>query len=154
MCTVSRRPLTAKDGESQHGMRNVTVDRVADVLPETDALVCLLPLTDATRGFVAAPLLERLKRGAVFINGGRGEHVVEDDLLAALDSGAPPPLRRRVASTHLPCDVTFWGTSDQAPAFNPCICTMYGVPTPMHGSVHLPHAWPVRAASDTEWREW
>ena len=71
-------------------MRNVTVDRVADVLPETDALVCLLPLTDATRGFVAAPLLEHLKHGAAFINGGRGEHVVEDDLLAALDSGAPP----------------------------------------------------------------
>ena len=72
-------------------MRNVTVDRVADVLPETDALVCLLPLTDATRGFVAAPLLEHLKHGAAFINAARGEHVVEDDLLAALDSGAPPP---------------------------------------------------------------
>eukprot|EP00892_Ulva_mutabilis_P011951 jgi/Ulvmu1/9128/UM005_0224.1 len=88
VCTCSRSPLTAEDEEAQHGMRNVTVDRLADVLPGTDALVCLLPLTDATRNIINAPLLASLKRGAVLINAARGEHVVEEDLLEVLDSGA------------------------------------------------------------------
>lgn len=51
------------------------------------SLVCLLPLTVATRGIVDAALLSRLPQGGGLINVGRGGHVVEADLLAALDSG-------------------------------------------------------------------
>lgn len=90
MCTCSRAPLRPEDEEAQHGMRNVTIDKIADELAETDVLVCLLPLTDATRNIVNAPMLAHLKRGAVFINAARGEHVVEEDLLEALDSGVSP----------------------------------------------------------------
>jgi glyoxylate/hydroxypyruvate reductase A len=53
----------------------------------SDILICLLPLTPATRGIVDARLLARLPRGAFLINGARGGHVVDADLLAALDSG-------------------------------------------------------------------
>jgi len=52
-----------------------------------DTLVCLLPLTDETRGFLCAGLFARLPRGAHVINVGRGAHLVEADLLAALDDG-------------------------------------------------------------------
>lgn len=52
-----------------------------------DALVCLLPLTPETAGIVDAELLSWLPRGAAVINGARGAHVVEADLLAALDGG-------------------------------------------------------------------
>ena len=46
------------------------------------------PLTDETRGMVDAALLERLPRGAVLVNLGRGALVRSlDDLLAALESG-------------------------------------------------------------------
>ena len=56
-------------------------------LARTEILVCLLPLTEATRGIVDATLLAKLPEGAFFINCARGEHVVDADLLAALDGG-------------------------------------------------------------------
>lgn len=52
-----------------------------------DTLVCLLPLTAQTRGFIGQRLLEGLPRHAHVINVSRGEHVDEDALLAALDAG-------------------------------------------------------------------
>jgi glyoxylate/hydroxypyruvate reductase A len=70
----------------------VTCYAGADALPEflaqADILVCLLPLTDETRGILNADLFARLPRGAGLVNVGRGPHLVEADLLAALDSGA------------------------------------------------------------------
>ena len=56
-------------------------------LARTEILVCLLPLTPETEGIIDADLLGRLPAGASVINAGRGRHVVEEDLLAALDSG-------------------------------------------------------------------
>ena len=50
-------------------------------------LICLLPLTPDTRGIVNARLLAALPRGAFVLNAARGGHVVDADLLAALDSG-------------------------------------------------------------------
>lgn len=52
-----------------------------------DAIACLLPLTPETRGIVNRATLGRMKRGAVFVNAARGGHVIDDDLLAALDDG-------------------------------------------------------------------
>ncbi len=56
-------------------------------LARTDILVCLLPLTGETRGMLAAPLFAKLPRGAAIVNVGRGPHLVDRDLLAALDAG-------------------------------------------------------------------
>ena len=62
-------------------------------LAQTDMLVVLLPLTEATRGIINASLLSQLRRdgplgGPILINAGRGGLQVEADILAALDSGA------------------------------------------------------------------
>jgi glyoxylate/hydroxypyruvate reductase A len=56
-------------------------------LARSDVLVCLLPLTDDTRGILSAPLFAALPRGASVVNVGRGAHLVEADLLAALGTG-------------------------------------------------------------------
>ena len=56
-------------------------------LGQCDILICLLPLTQDTRGILNASTLAALPRGAKLINLGRGAHLVEADLLQALDSG-------------------------------------------------------------------
>jgi len=58
-----------------------------EFLAQADVLVCLLPLTRATQGILDSRTFARLPAGAYLINAARGEHLVEEDLLAALDSG-------------------------------------------------------------------
>ena len=59
----------------------------ARFLDRLDALVGVLPLTASNRGALNAGVFARLARGAHLVNVGRGAHVDETDLLAALDSG-------------------------------------------------------------------
>lgn len=61
--------------------------QLAPFLAGCDTLVCLLPLTEQTRGFIGTDVLERLPAHAHVINVSRGEHVDEPALLAALDTG-------------------------------------------------------------------
>lgn len=63
-------------------------DSLPHFLSNLSVLVCLLPLTPETEFIIDTKLLALLPRGATVINAARGKHVVEADLLAALDSGA------------------------------------------------------------------
>ena len=56
-------------------------------LHRSQVLVCMLPLTAETRGILDAGTFNGLPHGAFVINVARGDHLVEADLLAALDSG-------------------------------------------------------------------
>ena len=52
-----------------------------------DVLVCMLPLTAQTESLFGREVFALMKRGAYFINAARGGHVVEADLVAAIDEG-------------------------------------------------------------------
>jgi len=58
-----------------------------DLLKRAEILVCLLPLTPETTGILNKDLFAQLPQGASIINVGRGQHLVEEDLIPALDSG-------------------------------------------------------------------
>lgn len=76
------RRLKAVDGvASFHGD-----DQLEGFLRHCNVLVCLLPLTPQTRGIISRRTISLLPRGAHIINAGRGGHVVEADLLHALDN--------------------------------------------------------------------
>jgi glyoxylate/hydroxypyruvate reductase len=79
------------------------------VAATADYLVCLLPLTEATHGILNAELFAAMKPGAILINVGRGEHLVEVDLIAALDAGHPGLAILDVFSEEpLPATHPFW----------------------------------------------
>ncbi len=78
----SRSPRELDGVRTFHGR-----DGLKAFLAETDILVSVLPLTPQTTNMIDADFLARLPRGASVINAGRGQQIVEADLIAALDSG-------------------------------------------------------------------
>ena len=83
-------------------------------LARTEILIALLPLTAATRGIVALPLLRKLNRdgalgGAHVINAGRGGLQIDADILMALDQGVLASATLDVFPTEpLPNDSALW----------------------------------------------
>jgi glyoxylate/hydroxypyruvate reductase A len=100
----SRRPRNIE------GVTNFAGDKaLAAFLARTEILICLLPLTDATRGILNAGLFAQMPEGACVINAARGEHLVDQDLLDALDSGHIAAATLDVFHTEpLPPDHPFW----------------------------------------------
>jgi glyoxylate/hydroxypyruvate reductase A len=62
-------------------------DRLPTFLQRSEIVVNLLPLTDETNGILNASAFAAMPSGAAVVNLGRGPHVVEADLMAALDNG-------------------------------------------------------------------
>jgi phosphoglycerate dehydrogenase-like enzyme len=91
----------ARDGV--HGM-----DELPDLLGRHDAVVLMVPLTEATTGLVDAEFLARMPDGAILVNAARGKVVRTDALLAELTSGR---LRAALDVTEpepLPADHPLW----------------------------------------------
>jgi glyoxylate/hydroxypyruvate reductase len=80
-----------------------------DFLAATRILVCLLPLTPETGGIMNANNLSRLMPGGYVINVARGAHLVDEDLIALLDSGQLAGAALDVFRTEpLPLEHPFW----------------------------------------------
>jgi phosphoglycerate dehydrogenase-like enzyme len=62
-------------------------DKLLPFAGRADVIVSTLPLTPQTKGLMNKAFFDAAKRGALFINVGRGATVVTDDLLAALNDG-------------------------------------------------------------------
>ena len=61
-------------------------DALHEFLSGADMLVCLVPLTAQTRGLINAAFLRHLPTDAKLIHVGRGEQLVMDDLIDALNN--------------------------------------------------------------------
>lgn len=78
-------------------------------LGQSEILICLLPLTPETNGILGKINLSTMPAGSYLINVGRGGHVIEDDLLAALNSGHIAGAALDVFQTEpLPKDHPLW----------------------------------------------
>ncbi len=81
-----------------------------DFLARSNIVVCLLPLTPETRDLLDARAFAAMPRGSYLINAGRGEQIVDEDLLAALESGQLAGATLDVFRAEpLPADHPFWG---------------------------------------------
>lgn len=69
------------------GVTSFSKDELDEFLSATNILVCLLPLTKDTDGILELDLFKKLRRPAFVINVARGKHLIEEDLLYALDTG-------------------------------------------------------------------
>jgi glyoxylate/hydroxypyruvate reductase len=78
----SRSPRRIDGVACHHG-----ADGLQDLLNITDILICLLPLTDETHGFLNGDLFARLPAGAALVQVGRGPQLDHEAVIAALDSG-------------------------------------------------------------------
>lgn len=85
-------------------------DQFEAFLNRTQIAVCLLPLTEDTNGILCARTFDMMPKGAMIVNLGRGEHVVVEDLIGALDSGQ---LSYAALDAHspepLPPESPLWG---------------------------------------------
>ena len=85
------------------------LDQLPQFLARSKAVVCLLPLTPDTRNILSRQTLAQLPTGAYVVNVARGDHLVDEDLLALLDSGHLAGATLDVFRTEpLPGGHTFW----------------------------------------------
>ncbi len=87
----------------------VSTDALPEHLPDHDFVVAVAPLTEQTKGMFDARAFAAMRPGARFVNVGRGELVVTDDLIDALRSGALGGAALDVFDTEpLPSDSPLW----------------------------------------------
>lgn len=77
--TITRVARTEREGIAP-------VARLAELLPDADIVVLIVPQTEETRGMMGAKELSLMKRGALLVNAARGPVVDTDALITALES--------------------------------------------------------------------
>lgn len=102
--------LWSRGGRTVDGVRGYRHDELDAFLAATRILVCLLPLTPDTENLIDATLLAKLRPEGYVINVGRGAHVVDADLLAAVANGRlAGALLDVFREEPLPSSHPFWG---------------------------------------------
>lgn len=88
-------------------------EQIHTFLDNVRILVCTLPLTSETAGILNLENFRHLEHGACLINVGRGNHLVENDLLEAMRIGLIRAATLDVtAQEPLPPDHPFWSHND------------------------------------------
>lgn len=71
-----------EEAEQQLNVEYRTLD---ELLNESDFVVCTAPLTPETKGIFNRETFKKMKNSAILINIGRGGHIVESDLIEAIE---------------------------------------------------------------------
>lgn len=102
--------IWSRSAKSIDGVKSYSGQEQLDsFLSNTRVLVNVLPLTNATAGILCEENFNKLLPDAMLINMARGGHLVDDDLLAALDSGRLLKAVLDVFNTEpLPSEHPFW----------------------------------------------
>lgn len=87
-------------------------EQMSTFLQGLDIVICLLPLTAASRGILNRQAFSHLADGAIVINVGRGEHMIEDDFVDCYQSGKLGGATLDVFEQEpLPRNHALWGMS-------------------------------------------
>ena len=81
-CTINGIDLVPRNDKNYEEMFGL--DRLEEILTESDIVVLTLPLTDQTRHLIDEVKLKKMKRGAILVNIARGTIVDTDALIGAL----------------------------------------------------------------------
>lgn len=102
---VRRRPSEPHAPFSAMG----TFDELPELLPQADVVASVLPSAPGTRRLADATFFSAMRPGAFFVNAGRGDLVVAEDLVAALESGHLAGAALDVTDPEpLPADHPLW----------------------------------------------
>lgn len=116
--------------------RIVSLDEARALLPQADVVVSFLPSTPQTQSFANADFFAAMKEGAVFANGGRGDFVDEDALVAALKSGHLAGAALDVMRTEpLPTDSPLWDVPNLL--ITPHVAGFFHLPANLDATVDL-----------------
>ncbi|WP_373493002.1 2-hydroxyacid dehydrogenase [Aquiflexum sp.] len=86
-------------------------DQLQEFLDQVNVIVCMLPLTKDTENFLNIEFFKSCKKGSYLINVARGKHLVEEDLMLALEKGyLSGALLDVFRQEPLPKDHPFWQT--------------------------------------------
>ena len=77
----------SRSKKDYEGISSYSKDELNEFLNNTNILICTLPLTVETQGILDLELFKKLKNPAYLINAGRGQHLIEEDLIYAIDTG-------------------------------------------------------------------
>ena len=100
----------SRSAKNLHGIRSFSgAQGLPEFLAATRVLVNLMPLTPETENILNKTTLSQLQPGGYVINVARGKHLVEEDLIALIDSGHLAGATLDVFRTEpLPADHPFW----------------------------------------------
>ena len=102
---VRRRPSEPHAPFSAMG----TFDELPELLPQADVVASVLPSAPGTRRLADATFFSAMRPGAFFVNAGRGDLVVAEDLVAALEAGPLAGAALDVTDPEpLPADHPLW----------------------------------------------
>ncbi|WP_069131057.1 2-hydroxyacid dehydrogenase [Rhodohalobacter halophilus] len=100
----------SKSQKQIDGVNCYRKDQLGSFLAQTNIIICLLPLTPETEGILDLELFKSLKKPSFLINVARGGHLVEEDLIYALDTDLISHATLDVFSEEpLPESHPFWG---------------------------------------------